>query len=811
MNFIKNKRMVIFLIIVYCLIGGILYLDKQTVTIERTKMENGYVDSIDSDACISQKLPVSKGILKKLIIYIGFIDASPEARLNIYISRENKSPANSNIIAKKSFKCSELSAFETLELNLNTKLCTTQDNYLILEYSAPDNIGYMNLGFADNYHGAYRGGYTREHSLAYYAEVEGVSQNFIKWLIVTIAILVYEVWKYLIKRFCLIRKFIKKHENAISAILCVCIGYVVLCLFSAMTYYTNDDYGIQRILSMAEEGKLWWIHQFIGAWLSILVGNLYINIKGVPWWYIFHHIYLSLGISFFNYALFELSDRSSYSKKKTWMGVLLINICLFWYFITYASFTCSPAILCVGIIMLILVNPVKRLDKVHIILFYIGTIIMYAFALMMRIRVGLVLLPFLLLSIFISMVDEYLVCSDYRVLIKFTIVIMAYIVSTLALIVSSEKMTKKINGQEFLDFQSARIEYNDYIVDLYDENPELYNSVGWDECVGKIGSFVFFCNEKTDYSLKYIAENSKNSLLKMPFAKKIERSINYMLSYSQMRNLFVWTIVIEVVALASVIYNYLNKKINLLYFVLNNVGGLLITIYLMGINGRWIYRVEYIVFLPICVINIYFIICSSSLKLDNVKVTVFIKDKILCAISALEMILLACSLVMVCIQIPELFLNMDNMKNEEACQVIVKDYMNNHPDNIYVDHTYARSWKNPKSEIIYNSISDGGSSWKSAAWQQFCNIHGFENGINPDIFRSDNVYLIGTYDVVYLKYMMEHHNALGIAVVDRVDEVRDIDDSYNIEVMHFVYEDNKDSYDSYYTLENDEIIMTKDD
>ena len=95
----------------------------------------------------------------------------------------------------------------------------------------------------------------------------------------------------------------------------------------------------------------------------------------------------------------------------------------------------------------------------------------------------------------------------------------------------------------------------------------------------------------------------------------------------------------------------------------------------------------------------------------------------------------------------------------------------------------------------------------SASWKAWNERHGFGEVLTTESFKRNEVFYVaklGDDMRRYVSYMMEHHGALGIAIVDEPKGME------NVYVTHFVFEDNKADYDQVYAFEDDELVMVSD-
>lgn len=581
--------------------------------------------------------------------------------------------------------------------------------------------------------------------------------------------------------------YLRRNKITILALLTVLVDYFVCIITSPMVFHTNDDFIIDFALSKARLGETWWLPTFIDSKLGYIIGAFYV-LKNISWWFYFQHSLIIISVFAINYTLIKTLSNKMIPFKFYMCVVLLLNCCLFWRWISYVAFTMTPAI-CIASVISVILSYGLCGERRKYVFFLIFTLLVYYIALMIRRDSAVAGLPFLILAFFIksSKDNGFTIKSWLRV----GGIAFIFILLTFLNIHSRRFLLEQINGKEFIEFNDARIDYTDYYHDSYGKNPKMYEAVGWDEEMA--GLLWNFCmEEKGTDELLYAKSNSE------VLSKRVI-VINSVQDIARDRNICILLLCAICISFLGAIAILLKKRYNnLLYYVFNNGGGALLLSYLL-LQGRINLRSINVIILPLCIINIY-------LSIDSIEVVELKKQNG----NNIALLILTITLLVVCSLLSEnrrLYANAIYAKGERE-HLWWSEYVNEHSNNVYIEETgQGSTHTTPRGRINANNFNysnTGDADWNCAARRQFCIINDFEKGFLPYIFEKENVYYVTKMDSgiipPYLLYMMKHHRAIGVAVVDRSDVVE------GLCITHFVYDFNKTEYSEYYTIDDNILV-----
>lgn len=583
----------------------------------------------------------------------------------------------------------------------------------------------------------------------------------------------------------------KNSKNILLAIGIVIFSYIMCSILTPMVYHTNDDAILDIAMSKAEWGETNWIPLFVHPFLSYILGILYIAFEKGAWWYIYQQSLIFLCIFNINYLFIRILNEYNQDKLGKTLILLAFNVLLFWPWISYVSFTATPVIIMSTIETFILsesIFPQNKLLLKRWLIIVIGIIL----AFMTRDVSALACIPYIMLCLLFYTVKRKKI--NIRTIVIY-IIICSMIVGLGELVSKTGRViSNKIQGEDFVEYNRAKSMVSDYSHDSIYDNPELYKKIGWDEDIASL-AWNFMMEEKNVDALKVIAGTTRKESRRV----YIIESINYIFKDNQCRVLFLFAFAVSVTALLSNIFFFSAEKI--LCWFLNNIGACIIAVYMM-LRGRWLYRVEYVIILPMCIINLFLIIANNKKESASDSITIKVYKTIIFLTDIICMMLVVFEVGIIC-DIAE------DKAIKEQRQKLWVEYLNEHPESIFIEEvSSAVRFMSPRwkvSKWIDNLSSTGDWDWNTAAKRRFAENHGFSSGLAPEVFEKDEVYYVGSieidkaeqdspYSYRYISYMMNHHNALGVAIIDKPNGLDDIS------IMHFVYEFNEDDYEQYYTI-----------
>ncbi len=570
----------------------------------------------------------------------------------------------------------------------------------------------------------------------------------------------------------------KKSKCLIALLLTICL-FVFCYIFMLVSYYTLDDWYISQTLEIPYYWQTY-IHPILSG--SVYLLCKYFPFKTLQWWFVFSQIVLFIGVYLVHYYMMFLATKNTLFINI--LSIIAVDIFFFVEFISRTAFTVTPAILVAGLIMCILVD--EDISKAKQFFCFIGFLIAFS----MRKESGYVLFCYFALAVIYKVANKHGVLSAEQ--IKKSCFYLAILgIALCTLIYVDNIVNERIHdGNEFKEFNSARILFIDYNHDSYEDNPQLYDDIGWDyEVYRNASNWSFLPREITtdDFLNIYEAGREKTGL--------VEVFANLRAYVSRYNSIFVFAIVSLVGAISAK-----RKTTDILLLLFNNLGCISLLLYLSW-HGRAPYRALVVVLLPAIIINLF-------IALNNEEKG--IKNKIVIAFMAL--IIGAGIKNNWCMIATPDARYIKKMQYDDISRL--SQYVGEHSDNLYL-YSQALTTDGIKKNVIYpeNMIPTNRTMWCAEKKVR----EDYDIGsIDWESVRRENVFVVGRYNVCkeglninqdfsqalygYL-YLKSRTNILGFVDVDHVEGTATSD----FTIYDYVFEDNKDKYDHWYYIDDDVI------
>lgn len=522
---------------------------------------------------------------------------------------------------------------------------------------------------------------------------------------------------------------------------------------------TNDDAGIQWALSGFGTGTPYPFHQFINCILGYAVCALYRVLPGFQWWHVVSVGCMLVGIFTYYYNLMDSFEQNSTHRGWRCAAIVFFSLTVWPYFIGRSSFTIVPAILAIGMTSFLLTSK-----KFHVIRIWLPMLTCLV-ASLFRDQTGLVMSCYLVLCLlfyWLNIEEKSRRVTELMVMSFILYMILMYICNSYSM-----QQYQNINSEEFVEYNSARVQYTDYPHIGYHENEEVYHSVGWDQELTSLVNQWCFLDERVN-------AEAFNTICAVHKERQEKNGIELWINL--MRNDTVARFMTIIAFVQSVLIVLKLKKTNVRYLVLalgNFLGSILLIVYLCE-KGRLPLRAYAVVLLPMLVINTFVII--GGIKWDKKRLDIVECLAIIIAIIA-------------CINLINfVYLNSDKnlILSRRQQSEAVSEYLINHEENIYIS-SMIDYWTNDinmiyKNEKPNNSIFWGGSTWLSDSYYKNLQMLGIDGKLSMQSFADDNVFFMTTYIDTYNREEIEYTGLndfftnltdYGAIIIEKVDDIGD--------------------------------------
>lgn len=622
------------------------------------------------------------------------------------------------------------------------------------------------------------------------------------WLILVITLAAAFLFSFIFENFSRIFKskfvdslYSKNSGIIIFSIITTIVLVIFVVLTTNITYMTNDDTSIARTLSGMYSGKPFITHQFINIILGAFISTLYKLFSGIQWWFIYSYLLMIIGVFLIHLSIFKVCQKKKYKLSFALLVIAAISTVFLIYPLSNVSFTTVPAILGAGLVMLLFVTA-KSKNKLINRLVYITEFVGFVLVLIHRKDTGFAILCFILLGFLYKILLQNS-SSIKKAIIQYLTICFSFILITLTLIISNSYATKSINGTDFVEFNQARVKYIDYAYSYCLANPTVFEKTSWDTNLRVMVSISwFFMDEEINTSTFNLLADEANAH-KTSLYESVKKQFKNIYTSNSYRLLIGAWLISALILLFVLLYN--KSIFNLIFFGFNNVGALILFLYQLY-NGRIVYRSLYVIILPVVLINVFF-----ALKEFNTSLTIKRTGIVFTYLSILLLL------------IPALNLNFNkqiqlqkeqSVKNTRA----VKSYLMENPDKTYISSSNPLNDTDIDVFMDYayygNAIFYGGSAFHSTVFYDQLKHNNIE-AADCSCLANDNVYFMTDIDSnkSYSKHnaftnfytYLSKYNVLGFVKVDDINS--------KAHVYKFVFENNVDQFDSYYTIADNELVL----
>lgn len=571
----------------------------------------------------------------------------------------------------------------------------------------------------------------------------------------------------------------------ILAFLSVAVCVIVTISTSSMGYLTNDDGGIQALLSGNVTGEPYITHQFINILLGIFISTLYKIFPSVQWWYWYSLGVFLIGMYVIHLCFFKQGKQKGLKIVVPLVFVAVMDLVFLAYAMANIAFTIVPAVLGSGLVAAWMIAKPISGRKRKIAAAAVTTLV-YVMVLVHRRDTGIVLLCYILLAILYYMTQ--IPYAPLKLVGKFAAVSIFFIALSAVFLMGNNFALTQINGKEFVEYNSARADYMDYPKQTYEENPELYHEVGWDEDVAALVERWCFVDENvTTESFKHLAGTGQS------VSTNAKQSIADFIKDDKCPPMLLLGAASVVAAGICLVWRF-DKRF--LFFFLANNGGTLVLLAYQIFVGRILYRSAIVVLLPCFVINALFVLEHFALGGKAKNFFTF-------AGAMLALVLVVSSQFFVF----DPARNVDK-ENAWAASRQVESYAVDHSDITYICtigvYNILDPWPVYPEKRPTNLIPWGNSSYGSDSYKKRLQINGLTE-LSADTFLMDQVCFMFTDDVTVreeigtsssffhlFRYLKNRTNMVGFVLEEQV--------SNSVYVYRFISSENKEDYDSYYIV-----------
>lgn len=522
-------------------------------------------------------------------------------------------------------------------------------------------------------------------------------------------------------------------------------------------YGVNDDSILMTYISGMNTGNpenyLKWERILYGS----IVADFYKLTPAVPWYIIFHLFFEWLSLV----AIFNVILKKFQTHVQWLFGIAIFAVIYFRILLVETvrpQFT-TLAGLCIGAAISVLLSLENDDEKSEKITSYILMAVLVFVGMNLREEV-----TYIVIILFAATFILLLLCGNLesRQILIPTVVCLMLAVTTL---VADKAYIRANNWQDGVEFMAARSSFIDYDNYVYEEYPEGFDSIGWDDTLDMMSLDWFFMDENvTTEAFKTIVSFSENNVDKSIKAAAM-RGIKFFLDDKKvLAMVLVW----GCCSFAALVFSWKDKRS--FFYALGMTGYFMAAIVLWGVLfyiNRYPQRVIDMVLLMTLIPSILEAVEFAKCFQLDANGGEWKKELFLSLSFTFALVLLSGSVI------PD---------GKEQSQFLydrtdeVVEYVKSNPDKIFVKDTDIAQIYNPFTTqpigATKNLICWGECFYDTPVYFRQLNANGYEQ-MTAENFFDDNVYVIRyaapSEDSTFMKYMRKRWPQLQVDIVDSQD------------------------------------------
>lgn len=543
-----------------------------------------------------------------------------------------------------------------------------------------------------------------------------------------------------------------------------------------VVYLTNDDSGIRDALAGYRTVTPYANHQFINTFFGLPLSLLYAAIPGVPWYTVYHVAALLLGITVIGACVLGECGRSGVPSGAALASIAAADAILFLHSVANMSFTVTPAVVGAAAIALTLTFDFAASGKARLAR-AAPCLLLLLLSFLHRQATGSVALCFWGLAAAYAALSRR-PAAEGRAGRRALAQVAGFAALTAALLVSATVVDGRVkeaeNGEAFREYDALRAAFMDYPHARYDENPELYRSLGWDREFYNAASNWFFMDERFDSrSLSAIVRpgTAPDVPLKRRVSDALWRGWSLFNDIGVARAALVFIGTLSLVWLLALLAGAAKGRLEPAFAACALAGCGALCCYLCW-NGRFILRAFQTVAIPTAIVVLLLLPRALDVARVVARWRASGRARILLGAAggaAVAGLSFACALILADAYDGEAVREKRALLGETDT---LERYAVAHPGDLFIhDQSLTRApdpFETYDGAVPYNVIFWGGSGMFSGMYRRQLAANGLTE-LRADAFRRENVYYVtksgSRYSRLLLPYMKKRFGVVGSPVV----------------------------------------------
>ncbi len=547
-----------------------------------------------------------------------------------------------------------------------------------------------------------------------------------------------------------------------------------------ITFFDNDDLNVAWALAGYRSGMPSFGHPFINCIMAFIVSGLYTIIPQLPWWLLVQLFAVLLGMSAVFAALLKSGHRNNVPLLLVIGLIVALGAGLYFYGIVLVTFTISSGVIGSGAVALALAVDSKDPPKIQR-RYLTFAVVLLAGSMLVRNSSGIAAACFVGGALVYRAVEAGM--NGGRALTKRMLRYLAAATAVTVVLAGVNAIGRSAqNPKGFTAYDEARASFMDYPHDSYGENPELYESVGWDGTLNAlVGSWFYMDERVTTEAFNTIVQGSQ--FMQMGIGERISNGLSVLKTFLGAYPLAVYIGGIVAASWLAALGLFLFNRKRALAFAAGSaflVGTGVLIAYLCYAG-----RINLRVWMSVCIPAAVAIwLCALALYQSAEQTSEKPATRIVRVLIVGVAVVLSLGFGYKVFRTVMSYESDDMLANSQA----VVAYALDHPENVYVRDVYAAN--NVDALSVYpdekptNLMDWGGCDMNTATREAQLTVNKLSSTCAADMFRQDNVYYIGDlsdrYVELFAEYMMETCGATGYDTVATIID--------NIVVIQFAFE-----------------------
>lgn len=382
----------------------------------------------------------------------------------------------------------------------------------------------------------------------------------------------------------------------------------ILFLLFRPVFMTIDDPRVRYVYAGYAAGEPVGNYLFCNVILGSAIAGLYKLAPGIPWYVIYHILLIGLSSGAIGKTIYKFCYKKG----------ITANVAVFIHIATYLALSIISTIMMhfeitavmTGTVAIVLLLGISDEDRRSSQYFDIVFSSFFLFVTFLIAKNNLYAICCYLLVIFVYHLLHMIYTRKKKVFVRLVVIFIPLTVAGIALAFFCNNMAKKTDEwQKYLSYNKYRVSYWDYPHVTYDENPDLFEEIGWTENFYKLAEDMYFLDERfNEDALASFCEPFSwfNYMGKDEMLENVKSSVSSL--YKKEPVVVFQTVLAVITFLLIVRFLYLdkNRKKNASIYIslLCNFGGTIILMGYLAIRARFPLRVWLSCFIPFEVINI---------------------------------------------------------------------------------------------------------------------------------------------------------------------------------------------------------------